>query len=87
MTSTWQPSTAFSAATSGEQAKATARTRLQSIDWFLHMQVSDPANALTIEPGLFFTRLTSTICAPVFIALTGSPLKARRRDIAWLKYL
>lgn len=39
--------------------------------WFLHMQVSDPADALTIDPALFFTRLTSTICAPVFVALTG----------------
>ena len=87
-TSTWQAPAGFSAAT-GEQAKATARTRLQSIDalrgfvmvvmlldhvrenWFLHMQVSDPMNALTVDPALFFTRLTSAICAPVFIALTG----------------
>lgn len=89
VTSTCQPPAAFSAAASGEQAKATARTRLQSIDalrglvmvvmlldhvrenWFLHMQVSDPVDALTVDPVLFFTRLTSTICAPVFIALTG----------------
>lgn len=40
-------------------------------NWFLHMQVSDPTNALNTDPALFFTRLTSTICAPVFIALTG----------------
>ena len=40
-------------------------------NWFLYMQVSDPVNALTVDPALFFTRLTSTICAPVFIALTG----------------
>lgn len=40
-------------------------------NWFLHMQVTDPANALATDPALFFTRLTSTICAPVFIALTG----------------
>jgi uncharacterized membrane protein len=39
--------------------------------WFLHMQVPDPMNALAVAPSLFFTRLTSTICAPVFIALTG----------------
>lgn len=39
--------------------------------WFLHMQVSDPADALTIDPLLFFTRLTSTLCAPIFVALTG----------------
>lgn len=40
-------------------------------NWFLHMQVSDPVDALSVDPALFFTRLTSTICAPVFIALTG----------------
>ena len=40
-------------------------------NWFLHMQVSDPVDALTIDPALFFTRLASAICAPVFIALTG----------------
>jgi uncharacterized membrane protein len=39
--------------------------------WFLHLQVSDPMNARTIMPALFFTRLTSTVCAPVFVALTG----------------
>jgi len=40
-------------------------------NWFLYMQVSDPVDALTTSPGLFFTRLASTICAPVFIVLTG----------------
>ncbi len=39
--------------------------------WFLHLQVSDPMDARTIMPALFFTRLTSTVCAPVFVALTG----------------
>ncbi|WP_452654550.1 DUF1624 domain-containing protein [Sphingomonas bisphenolicum] len=39
--------------------------------WFLHHQVTDPINALTVDPALFFTRLTSQICAPVFVALTG----------------
>jgi uncharacterized membrane protein len=39
--------------------------------WFLHLQVSDPMDARTIMPGLFFTRLLSTVCAPVFVALTG----------------
>jgi uncharacterized membrane protein len=38
---------------------------------FLHMQVTDPVDASTVDPGLFFTRLISTFCAPVFIALTG----------------
>ena len=39
--------------------------------WYLHMQVSDPVNAFTVAPALFFTRFTSHICAPVFIVLTG----------------
>lgn len=38
---------------------------------YLHMQVSDPVDVNTVEPALFFTRLTATLCAPVFIALTG----------------
>lgn len=36
-----------------------------------HHPVTDPMNALMIEPALFFTRITSQICAPVFVALTG----------------
>jgi uncharacterized membrane protein len=32
-------------------------------NWFLYMQVSDPVDALTTAPSLFFTRLTSTLCA------------------------
>lgn len=39
--------------------------------WFLHMQVTDPVDAHTADPALFFTRLISTFCAPVFVALTG----------------
>lgn len=39
--------------------------------FFLHLQVSDPVDANTVDPGLFFTRLLSTFCAPVFVALTG----------------
>ncbi|WP_083274608.1 DUF1624 domain-containing protein [Novosphingobium resinovorum] len=39
--------------------------------WFLHMQVTDPVDAHTADPALFFTRLLSTFCAPAFIALTG----------------
>ena len=38
---------------------------------YAHHAVSDPMNALTIEPALFFTRITSQICAPIFVALTG----------------
>jgi len=37
----------------------------------LYIQLGDPVNALTVPPALFFTRLTSTICAPVFVVLTG----------------
>ena len=39
--------------------------------FYLHAQVSDPVDALTTSPELFYTRLTSAICAPVFIWLTG----------------
>ncbi|WP_294323111.1 heparan-alpha-glucosaminide N-acetyltransferase domain-containing protein [uncultured Sphingomonas sp.] len=39
--------------------------------FFLHLQVGDPVDARTVMPALFFTRLLSTICAPVFVALTG----------------
>lgn len=39
--------------------------------WLLQFSLGDPVNALTVSPALFFTRLTSTICAPVFVVLTG----------------
>jgi uncharacterized membrane protein len=39
--------------------------------FFLHRQVTDPMDALTISPELFFTRMVSEICAPAFIFLTG----------------
>ncbi|NUT90103.1 DUF1624 domain-containing protein [Pseudomonas corrugata] len=39
--------------------------------FLLHRQVSDPIDALTVTPDLYFTRLLSTLCAPVFIFLTG----------------
>lgn len=39
--------------------------------WFLHLQVGDPMDARTTLPALFFTRLSSAICAPVFVGLTG----------------
>ncbi len=38
---------------------------------YLHMQVGDPVDAGTVDPGLFFTRLLSSICAPAFVFLTG----------------
>lgn len=39
--------------------------------FFLHLQVSDPVDARMVMPALFFTRTLTTICAPVFVALTG----------------
>lgn len=39
--------------------------------WFLYMPVTDPVDANTTDPALFFTRLLSTFCAPTFVALTG----------------
>ncbi|MBD8679824.1 DUF1624 domain-containing protein [Sphingomonas sp. CFBP 13720] len=39
--------------------------------WFLHWQVGDPVDVRAVAPALFFTRFVSTICAPVFVALTG----------------
>ena len=59
-------------------------------NWFLYVPVSDPVDALTTSPGLFFTRLTSTLCAPVFVALTGvgaylySIKHSRRETTAYL---
>jgi len=38
---------------------------------YAHHAVTDPMNALTLEPSLFFTRITSQFCAPIFVALTG----------------
>lgn len=37
----------------------------------LHLQVSDPMDISTTEPGLFFSRLLAHWCAPVFVFLTG----------------
>lgn len=39
--------------------------------WFLWVPVGDPVDARTVMPALFFTRITSTLCAPIFVALTG----------------
>ncbi|WP_432383528.1 DUF1624 domain-containing protein [Duganella sp. P38] len=40
-------------------------------NWYLYMNVSDPVNPLTVEPALFFMRLATNLCAPIFVALTG----------------
>ncbi len=45
--------------------------------------VTDPMDPLLIEPALFFTRITSQICAPVFVALTGIAALIRRRTRLW----
>jgi uncharacterized membrane protein len=39
--------------------------------FYAHHAVTDPMSALTMEPALFFTRITSQVCAPVFVFLTG----------------
>ncbi|HZH15604.1 MAG TPA: hypothetical protein VE057_14730 [Archangium sp.] len=39
--------------------------------FYMHAQVSDPVDVATTPPGLFFTRLSAHLCAPVFVALTG----------------
>lgn len=39
--------------------------------WFLHVDVADPVDARTIMPALFFARLAASLCAPIFVALTG----------------
>ncbi|HWV07946.1 MAG TPA: DUF1624 domain-containing protein [Pseudomonas sp.] len=39
--------------------------------FYLHLQVSDPMDVTTTDPGLFFSRTLAHLCAPVFILLTG----------------
>lgn len=39
--------------------------------FLLWVPIGDPVDALTVSPASFFSRLTSQICAPVFVALTG----------------
>lgn len=39
--------------------------------WFLHVDITDPVDARTIMPALFFARLAASLCAPIFVALTG----------------
>jgi uncharacterized membrane protein len=39
--------------------------------WFLHVAVADPVDARTALPALYLARLAASLCAPVFVALTG----------------
>jgi uncharacterized membrane protein len=39
--------------------------------WFLHVAVPDPIDARTALPSLYLARLAVSLCAPVFVALTG----------------
>ncbi|GGB20661.1 hypothetical protein GCM10011380_07810 [Sphingomonas metalli] len=52
--------------------------------WFLHVAVADPIDARTALPALFAARLAASLCAPVFVALTGigAYLFASRHTVA-----
>jgi uncharacterized membrane protein len=39
--------------------------------WFLHVAVADPIDAKTALPALYLARLAVSLCAPVFVVLTG----------------
>lgn len=39
--------------------------------WFLYVPVSDPVDARTTLPAVVIARLVVSLCAPVFVALTG----------------
>lgn len=39
--------------------------------WFLHVPVLDPVDARTVMPALYLARLAASLCAPVFVLLTG----------------
>ncbi|WP_286158948.1 heparan-alpha-glucosaminide N-acetyltransferase domain-containing protein [Methylobacterium sp. Leaf456] len=39
--------------------------------WFLHVPVADPIDARTALPALYLARLAVSLCAPIFIVLTG----------------
>lgn len=39
--------------------------------WFLHVSVPDPIDARTVLPTLYLARLAVSLCAPVFVLLTG----------------
>src|SRR5690348_8807145 len=39
--------------------------------WFLYVPVGDPVDAHTAMPAIFFARLLVSLCAPIFVVLTG----------------
>lgn len=39
--------------------------------WFLHVAMPDPIDARTALPALYLARLAVSLCAPVFVVLTG----------------
>ncbi|MEN3214010.1 heparan-alpha-glucosaminide N-acetyltransferase domain-containing protein [Methylorubrum populi] len=39
--------------------------------WFLHVPVADPVDARTALPALYLARLAVSLCAPIFVVLTG----------------
>ncbi|WP_440558935.1 DUF1624 domain-containing protein [Stenotrophomonas sp. STK1_22] len=39
--------------------------------WFLHVPVADPIDANTALPAMYLARLAASLCAPIFVALTG----------------
>lgn len=39
--------------------------------WFLHVAMPDPVDARTMMPAMYLARLAVSLCAPVFVALTG----------------
>ena len=40
-------------------------------NWYLHLAVADPVNPLAVDPALFFMRIVTNLCAPIFVGLTG----------------
>jgi uncharacterized membrane protein len=59
--------------------------------FLLYVQVGDPVDAASTDPSLFFTRITSTFCAPTFVALTGLSAflygqKHTKREVSWFLF-
>jgi len=40
-------------------------------NWYLHLSVPDPVDPATVDPVLFFLRIVTNLCAPIFVGLTG----------------